>query len=583
MTKKLVSFDDQAVGSGLPAAVKAELNNTYAKRGHYVTDESRGFIRFRADDFVADHAPAPQDTPTYDGSGQSVHPDVLYFPQGWNGYRYWMAMTPYPDGNDSVENPSILVSDDGDNWIVPPGLTNPIAKPASGFWPDPDLVMDGQRMYCMWAAGWVSWSDDGTTWSEPVQNIAAIQMLSPSLVREGDTFRAWGVRRLPDGRTELLHRSGPSLHSAVGWSDAQVLDIQDPPDRQIWHIDVQRIADLYLASAVYSLAGTSGAQTIMYLATSIDGINWERSTDPVLGRRPGQWDDTNIYRATLVPSTGVGGIVADMWYSARSLSGKWRIGRTEVRLRDTSQAKNLSPNPTFTRSTVDPPLPDGVYWTITAATGRGYNVGREAFEFTIESPAATQQTVEFRTGLPAVSAGQRWSWSLDVATSAPVKMSARIAWFDATGAGISSNTTTITTRPDGEFTRLSVSAVAPTGAASMRVIVMLPAGEQAATYWLRRTQVEQGLPSPWTLTPGLHTATVTGRRPLEVLGPLTAAGQKRLVSVHGDGAWQLAGFLTASRPAASSANRGSVIFDYNLNVPLFSDGSVWRKFDGAAV
>ena len=61
--------------------------------------------------------------PTYDGSGQAVHPDVYYNANGWNGYRYWMAMTPYPNGNAAYENPSIVVSNDNLNWIVPPGLS----------------------------------------------------------------------------------------------------------------------------------------------------------------------------------------------------------------------------------------------------------------------------------------------------------------------------------------------------------------------------------------------------------------------------------------------------------------------------
>ena len=68
--------------------------------------------------------------PTYDGSGQGVHPDVYYNANGWNGYRYWMAVTPYPGGNAAYENPSIVVSNDNVNWIVPPGLSNPIVATA---------------------------------------------------------------------------------------------------------------------------------------------------------------------------------------------------------------------------------------------------------------------------------------------------------------------------------------------------------------------------------------------------------------------------------------------------------------------
>ena len=35
--------------------------------------------------------------PTPDGSGQMVHPDVIDFGSNnaWNGWRYWMAITPY--------------------------------------------------------------------------------------------------------------------------------------------------------------------------------------------------------------------------------------------------------------------------------------------------------------------------------------------------------------------------------------------------------------------------------------------------------------------------------------------------------
>ena len=28
--------------------------------------------------------------------GQTTHPSVLFFPDGWNGFEYWMAHTPYP-------------------------------------------------------------------------------------------------------------------------------------------------------------------------------------------------------------------------------------------------------------------------------------------------------------------------------------------------------------------------------------------------------------------------------------------------------------------------------------------------------
>src|SRR5699024_10013244 len=60
--------------------------------------------------------------PTHDpltDAGEAVHPSVLYFPDGWNGHRYWMAYTPYAGGTDGREDPCIAYSDDGTNWTVP--------------------------------------------------------------------------------------------------------------------------------------------------------------------------------------------------------------------------------------------------------------------------------------------------------------------------------------------------------------------------------------------------------------------------------------------------------------------------------
>ena len=87
------------------------------------------------------NAASPQTIPTYDGTNQPTHPSVVKFDQPWNGYTYWMAMTPYPYNDGSYENPSIVVSNDGENWIVPSGLTNPlVGTPNPGHNCDADLV-----------------------------------------------------------------------------------------------------------------------------------------------------------------------------------------------------------------------------------------------------------------------------------------------------------------------------------------------------------------------------------------------------------------------------------------------------------
>src|SRR3954462_11775058 len=62
---------------------------------------------------------------TYDGSGQVVHPDIVQLPATRSGPRRVLAITPYPGGDASIENPSIFSSDYADAWRVPSGLSNP--------------------------------------------------------------------------------------------------------------------------------------------------------------------------------------------------------------------------------------------------------------------------------------------------------------------------------------------------------------------------------------------------------------------------------------------------------------------------
>ena len=81
------------------------------------------------------NAARPLITPTYDGSGEAVHPDILFFPNGWRGWEYWLVITPYPGDDTSKENPSILVSHDGITWREPAASPIPSRSRASASWP----------------------------------------------------------------------------------------------------------------------------------------------------------------------------------------------------------------------------------------------------------------------------------------------------------------------------------------------------------------------------------------------------------------------------------------------------------------
>ena len=84
--------------------------------------------------------------PTYEGSGQGMHPCIIDFQTQynktlWGGYRYWMAITPAPFKQRYLENPSLIASQDGIHWIVPNGIKNPLVcstPPDNNA--DPDMI-----------------------------------------------------------------------------------------------------------------------------------------------------------------------------------------------------------------------------------------------------------------------------------------------------------------------------------------------------------------------------------------------------------------------------------------------------------
>lgn len=103
---------------------------------------------------------SPLSLETIEGTGQAYHPSVLFFENPWNGYRYWMAETPYPMDTppyrDRWECPSIHVSHDGIHWRQPEGLVNPIDDLSSSeiqnrdFFSDPHLVFKDGNLECFY-------------------------------------------------------------------------------------------------------------------------------------------------------------------------------------------------------------------------------------------------------------------------------------------------------------------------------------------------------------------------------------------------------------------------------------------------
>lgn len=263
--------------------------------------------------------------PTYEGSNQPIHPDVLDFHKeigtSWNGWRYWMVMTPYPAYNDTWEDPSIVVSNNGIDWQVPAGLTNPLYLPVGAYNNDPDIVYDPAsdelvvfyRDYDVWK---MARSADGVTWPATPTVAADRIAVSPCVLRNSDgTWRVWTA----GGSSTAATAEGP-------WVDAGA----NTGLTNVWHLNV-----VHAPGGGYHMLyhDISTGQKNIKVASSANGTNWTTNATPVLVSGTEQWSLNDLYRPTLTLHED--GDRYRVWYCGNGPDGTktaWRIGYTEIPL-----------------------------------------------------------------------------------------------------------------------------------------------------------------------------------------------------------------------------------------------------------
>lgn len=289
------------------------------------------------------NAASPQTIPTYDGTNQPTHPSVVKFDQPWNGYTYWMAMTPYPYNDGSYENPSIVVSNDGENWIVPSGLTNPlVGTPNPGHNCDADLVYEPEfnelRIYYVEADDIISSrvkmvsSQDGVHWSAPqtvIQDLVKkYGILSPSIeILPDGTYMMWYVDAGNAGWTsQNNHVRYRTSEDGINWSAATTCDDFVQPGYQVWHIDVRYDAASGKYYAVYPAYpnGTDCDHCSLFFAVNETGTQWETFNKPILkASAAGGWDDFCVYRSSMLFEDEM----IKVWYGAKKQEdSSWHTG-----------------------------------------------------------------------------------------------------------------------------------------------------------------------------------------------------------------------------------------------------------------
>lgn len=246
---------------------------------------------------------------------------------GWNGYRYWMAFTPYPGSNDDYENPSIVASADKETWVVPEGLTNPVVAFPGGesFNADPDLVLVDGTMYLFYievidgddVEVYYKTSADGVTWSAATHidlgGAFPTKFKSPAFVHMADD--TW-VMYYADSR---LYRTTATTLAGPWSNPVQVLN----------NIGVLSHVDVIGDGTTHYAILMNTTYTLQFAASFNNGITWWVKADDILSwSAEGGWDDWGFYRST-IQRTATG---FDLWYTGKASVDDWRFGYTTITL-----------------------------------------------------------------------------------------------------------------------------------------------------------------------------------------------------------------------------------------------------------
>jgi len=262
-----------------------------------------------------------------------------------------MAMTPYPDGNDAFENPSLRGSNDGFNWQIPSFLPDPIilqSDSSDQHYSDPHILLKDGELHLFYRMtdkikkrSFIFWtrSKDLVKWVSPILVYEGDWCLSPSIIFEDNVWCMWFIDLVKDNKSTIS-----ALKMVKGATpeafDNEVSCVVDLGKFHPWHIEVKKV-DGNFQGLINAFPGTSESiGQSLFLVKSLNGYDWNRS-DAVSILKPSYlgWDNKLIYKASFL-STEEGRY--RIWYSACSWGGKWYIGYIEGAL---NRIKRISIQP----------------------------------------------------------------------------------------------------------------------------------------------------------------------------------------------------------------------------------------------
>ena len=298
-----------AEGAGL-AIITAEQNGQRAQCAVSVTP-------------LSTHAKRALNMVNAYGDIYNYHPSVQYFADGWNGYKYWCAFTPYKNNDDQWENPHILASNDLKNWEEPSGFSNPLEPKPENYErgqvynSDTELVFntDTGLLECWWrfydrpnkrTVLRRKTTSDGVHWSAKEDMVTGelyvYDFLSPALIYEDGMYKMWAINQNTGHSIDYRESS-----DGKSWSEIRKIKVEyDDKELAHWHLDVIRSAKGYeMSISAYYPAENDRVHMSLYYSYSPDNVNYTKAVllfKPLKGT--GAWDNMGLYRSSLLYAGG---------------------------------------------------------------------------------------------------------------------------------------------------------------------------------------------------------------------------------------------------------------------------------------
>lgn len=266
-----------------------------------------------------------------DGKNQATHPSVIDFDSTWNGYRYWLAYTPYPFGDGGEENPSLSASNDLKNWHTPNGLYNPISNNEEV---NCDELKDSHLVYRsdinqleMWYMGRINstiksggdllllrkHSTDGINWSNYEIMKIMNGTLSPSIIYEDGKYKLWSIVPSKNGDETNGQLLFAESINGFDWSDYRSCLFNDSEHLSVWHGSVSKSDEGYH----FVWIEDSGDSNLIKYAFSKDGINF--TSPQIVVHKAAGWN--TFYRPYILKNeTGY-----NLFYGVITHENEWYI------------------------------------------------------------------------------------------------------------------------------------------------------------------------------------------------------------------------------------------------------------------